>query len=208
MANDSKVALLCAYTLASAERYGEAEALILSDPELAKTPEAMDLLARVRTEQGDCAEARRLWQEIQSIYPEHKPSAAALKALMKHPKRFSCRAMWYVSLLGALLFGLVLGGTCCSCMGSARAQVATEVVTWDRLPGEAQLTKLDEHYRGKVARVLVSSAFFNRADRVSNRALFVEFLASALALPVDAIYMGPPQPGQVAESIRVELELK
>ncbi|MGN0887020.1 MAG: hypothetical protein ACI4RT_08515, partial [Candidatus Spyradenecus sp.] len=63
--NQTKVALLCAYTLARAGHYGEAEALILSDGELSKTTEAMDLLARIRAEQGDEGEARRLWQEIQ-----------------------------------------------------------------------------------------------------------------------------------------------
>ena len=45
MASNAKTALLCAYALASARRYAEAEALILSEPEAAKTAEALDLLA-------------------------------------------------------------------------------------------------------------------------------------------------------------------
>ncbi len=206
MASDSKVALLCAYTLASAERYSEAEALILSDTELAKTPEAMDLLARIRTEQGDLAEARRLWQDIQSIHPEHKPSAVALKALSKHPHVLSCKARRTLLFVGALVLGLVLGGTCCSYFGSGRSSPLA-VVTWEQIPTGAQIQALTE-YQGQVGRVYVTSSFFNHPKRVNQRALLTEYLASALAVPVEAIYLGAPQADQAADAIRVELEKK
>ncbi len=203
MANDSKVALLCAYTLASAERYGEAEALILSDIELAKTAEALDLLARIRMEQGDVAEARRLWQEIQTIHPEHRPSAAALKAVARGPRKLSCRTVWWSSLAAALLAGCIFGGMCCS--GGSREALAT--VTWDGLPGEAQLNDLAQ-YHGQAERVLISSAFFNHPKRVNHRAILTEYLASTLGVPTEAIYLGAPQAGQADGEIRLALEGK
>ncbi len=206
MASDSKIALLCAYTLASAEHYGEAEALILSDTELAKTPEAMDLLARIRTEQGDFAEARRLWQEIQTIHPEHKPSAVALKALLKHPRRFSCRALWVGALILGLLLGVLLGGFCGSC-GEPAEKEPLAVLLWDDIPTAEKMNAL-VGYKGQVKRILISSSFFNHPKRVANRELLTQYLASLLEVPTDAIYLGAPLPGQAPDAIRVELESK
>ncbi len=203
MANNSKVALLCAYTLASAGRYEDAEGLLLSDVEVSKTPEAMDLLARIRTEQGDRAEARRLWQEILSVHSGHEPSRRALRVLDKSPYRFSCRTLWWMSIIGTFLVSFILGGWLFA--GSSAPEVVA--VRWERMATGDDLAAL-EPYRGKVARVVVASSFFDQAKNIAQRSVLRELLASALGLTEDAVLMGAPAAGTPGETIDLELQLK
>lgn len=201
MANNAKIALLCAYTLASAHRYAEAEALILSDGELAKTTEAMDLLARVRAEQGDVAEARRLWQEIRSLHPEHLPSRLALRHLGKPPRNLPWRALCCLLAPLTLALGMVLGALMAP---RAAPPVALE---WPALPAGTQLEALAP-YRGRVARVCLSSAFFSDPARVAQRRVLSQLLADALGLAPSDVFLGEAAMGQPADTLRVELTLR
>ena len=197
MANDNKTALLCAYTLASAGRYSDAEALLLSGNEAARSVEAMDLLARIRVEQGDIPEARRLWQSIQSFRPEHAPSREALKALDR-PSRilpFRHALVWALPL--ALALGVLAG------MWFARPKAPVAVV-WPGIPTGAHLEALSVH-RGKVQRVLLSSDFFADARRVSHRELLAQYLADALGVAPGEVFISSAQAGQAEGTIRVEL---
>lgn len=194
--NNTKVALLCAYTLARAARYGEAEALILSDSELAKTTEAMDLLARIRAEQGDEGEARRLWQEIQLIHPEHEPSRKALKALGKTAVEVPWKALCLLLLPLVLAGGMVVGAL-------LRSRERGWQVEWESLPRAAELEALSA-YRGKVAQVLISTRFFSKPERLGNRALLTDYVAAAVGVAPEAVFIGQA-PEEAGERIRVTL---
>ncbi len=186
MANNAKIALLCAYTLASAKQYTEAEALILSDGELAKTTEAMDLLARVRAEQGDVAEARRLWQEIQALHPEHRPSRLALRNLGRSARlRSPIAALAILVLPLVLALGVVIGAVLPRPAAETRAELCWDV----ELPTAAHLETL-EPYRGKVTSVCLSAPFFSDPSRVAHRALLAELIADRLDLAQSAIFIG------------------
>lgn len=191
--SNTKVALLCAYTLARAGQYGEAEALILSDGELAKTAEAMDLLARIRAEQGDVAEARRLWQEIQLRHPEHQPSREALKNLGRAAFPFPWKAMCLLLAPLTLGMGMVIGAL-------LRSPPETWEKTWGGIPRQVELDELQAH-RGRVDKVLLSSGFFADPARVTNRALLSQMVAEALNVPEQAIFIGAGE----GEEIRVRL---
>ncbi len=202
MANNAKIALLCAYTLASAQRYAEAEALILSDGELAKTTEAMDLLARIRAEQGDPAEARRLWQEIRALHPEHAPSRVALKNLGKPPRTVPWRALCLLLTPFALLIGMVVGAVIVS--GKAQEPIA---MTWPAMPTAAQFAELAP-YQGKVARVCLASAFFAEPTRIAQRRVLTQLLSEALGVATSDILLGELPASAPAESLLVELTLR
>ncbi len=203
MANNAKIALLCAYTLASARRYAEAEALILSDGELAKTTEAMDLLARIRTEQGDIAEARRLWQEIQSLHPEHQPSRLALRNLGRTP----CVVPWKALCLLLAPFCLLAGIVIASIVTYTPRPVPPVTMEWPALPTGAQLATLAP-YKGNVTRVALSSAFFSDPKRTAQREILTQLLASALNLKPSDIFLGEAPEGFPADALRVELTLQ
>ncbi|MBO7182050.1 MAG: hypothetical protein J6V91_04590, partial [Kiritimatiellae bacterium] len=126
MASNAKTALLCAYTLARAKQYSEAETLILSHEELSKTPEALDLLARIRMEEGDIPEARRLWQNIATVYPENKAASTALKVIGKRPLNIKWSFVWAALLPISLVAGLLIGMTLSK---STPASLAT--ISWD-----------------------------------------------------------------------------
>ncbi len=199
MASNTKVALLCAYTLASAKRYSEAEELLLSDGELAKTIEAMDLLARIRSEQGDTAEARRLWQEIQTLHPEHVPSRKALRNLGKCPRVFPWRLFLSVGIPLILLIGACLGFW----VSNARQQAQT--VVWPGIPTGEMLQTLHD-YQGRVGRVLVSSHFFSQTDHLKQRAVLTRLIGEALDLPASQLFIGEGCPEQSQETIILTLE--
>ncbi|MCI6589598.1 MAG: hypothetical protein MSB12_00610 [Lentisphaeraceae bacterium] len=180
--NQTKVALLCAYTLARAGHYGEAEALILSDGELSKTTEAMDLLARIRAEQGDEGEARRLWQEIQLIHPEHAPSRKALKALGKTAFVMPWKALCLLLAPLFLAAGMVVGFLLAERKGDWQ-------VTWEGIPRTEELKAL-EAYHGRTEQVLISTRFFSVPERLGHRALLSAYIAEAVGVPPEAIFIG------------------
>lgn len=201
MANNAKIALLCAYTLASARRYAEAEALLLSDGELAKTTEALDLLARVRAEQGDVAEARRLWQEIQSLHPEHAPSRLALRNLGRPPRNVPWRALCCLLAPLVLMVGVALG------MSLAPRPAPPVMMAWPAVPTGQQLGALTP-YRGRVARVCLASAFFSDPARTAQRAVLAQLLADALGIATADVFLAEAAVGQPADTLRVELTLR
>lgn len=194
--NQTKVALLCAYTLARAGHYGEAEALILSDGELSKTTEAMDLLARIRAEQGDEGEARRLWQEIQLIHPEHAPSRKALKALGKTAFVMPWKALCLLLAPLFLAAGMVVGFLLAERKGDWQ-------VTWEGIPRTEELKAL-EAYRGRTERVLISTRFFSVPERLGHRALLSTYIAEAVGVAPEAIFIGDA-PEATGESITLTL---
>ena len=194
--NQTKVALLCAYTLARAGHYGEAEALILSDGELSKTTEAMDLLARIRAEQGDEGEARRLWQEIQLIHPEHAPSRKALKALGKTAFVMPWKALCLLLVPLFLAAGMVVGYLLAARKGDWQ-------VTWEGIPRTEELKAL-EAYRGRTERVLISTRFFSVPERLGHRALLSTYIAEAVGVAPEAVFIGDA-PETAGESITLTL---
>ena len=194
--NQTKVALLCAYTLARAGHYGEAEALILSDGELSKTTEAMDLLARIRAEQGDEGEARRLWQEIQLIHPEHAPSRKALKALGKTAFVMPWKALCLLLVPLFLAAGMVVGFLLAERKGDWQ-------VTWEGIPRTEELKAL-EAYRGRTERVLISTRFFSVPERIGHRALLSTYIAEAVGVPPEAVFIGDA-PEATGERIKLTL---
>ena len=194
--NQTKVALLCAYTLARAGHYGEAEALILSDGELSKTTEAMDLLARIRAEQGDEGEARRLWQEIQLIHPEHAPSRKALKALGKTAFVMPWKALCLLLAPLVLAAGMVVGYLLAERKGDWQ-------VTWEGIPRAEELKAL-EAYRGRTERVLISTRFFSVPERLGHRALLSTYIAKAVGVAPEAVFIGDA-PETAGESITLTL---
>ena len=164
MANNARTALLCAYTLATAKHYAEAEALILSDTDVAKTPEALDLLARIRAEQGDVAEARRLWQEIVSLDPDNKSARRALRNLGKPPRRWWMKivvaagkrlAALTVGLGVGLVVGGIGGGTLAKAFANERimqieanALISVDRLQWPGIPTARDLAALPAWWAG------------------------------------------------------------
>ena len=200
MVNDNaKTALLCAYTLACAKQYAKAEGLILSDTELAKTPEAMDLLARIRVEQGDLAEARRLWQEIQALHPEHRPSQIALRNLDKPPRKQRDR-LW-LTLGGAML---LIGGILLGLFFAHREPDHIATFDWPTLPNQRALQQLGQ-YRGQAVRVTLGSEFLSDPKRTANRAVLTELVSQALGVKPECIFLAQAPEGLPAGAIRVEL---
>lgn len=220
MANNAKTALLCAYALASAKHYAEAESLILSDAEVAKTPEALDLLARVRAEQGDVAEARRLWREILLTQPDNKAAKAALRNLGKPPRRRWLLALgvaggWVAALVVGLAVGLVVGGLCGGILVKAfadervmqieaNALICVDRLQWAGIPTARELAAL-KPYRGRVSTVTLGSAFFADPARSAQRAVLTAMVAEALGLPESNVFLGKPPANASEGSIHVRL---
>jgi tetratricopeptide (TPR) repeat protein len=202
MANKAKTALLCAYTLAHAKQYAEAEALILSHEDLAKTPEALDLLARIRMEEGDEPEARRLWQSILTIYPENKAARAALGAIGKKPLRINWIAVLVALLPAAFLGGGFLGASFLARTATPPPQVVT--VEWDNIPTQAKISELAP-YKGATTRVCIASHFFSAPDKLFSRELLADAVGKALELPATAIFIGEASESMSDTAIRVEL---
>lgn len=201
MASNAKRALLCAYTLARAKQYSEAEALLLSDDELSKTSEAIDLLARMRMEEGDVAEARRLWQSIVTVDPNYKPAIVALKLMDRKPicisrKTILCGLLTFVFLLGVLVAAVI------PWKASENAPLAT--FSWERIPTRAMLSELSP-YKGKATRVCLSAHFFADPTRVAQRAILTDVLAETLGLPKTAIFIGEAPVAMEENALAVEL---
>lgn len=207
MANKAKTALLCAYTLARAKQFSEAEALILSHDELSKTPEAIDLLARIRMEEGDIAEARRLWQGIQSVYPEHQPSRVALKTMGRRQIKVKWTLVLAYLMPVVLMVGFGIGILCAKGASEPLPAAPTmEHVVWDRIPTQAKLNAL-KVYQGRVRRVLVTSEFFSKPETQFARNVVTQALALNLAIPESAVYYGAATDEQGEDEIQLELEL-
>lgn len=207
MVNKAKTALLCAYTLARAKQFSEAEALILSHDELSKTPEAIDLLARIRMEEGDIAEARRLWQGVQSIYPEHQPSRLALKAMGRRQVKIKWTQVLAYLMPVVLILGFGIGVLFAkSATAPAPAEPQMARVQWDRIPTQAKLDAL-KMYQGKVRRVLVTSEFFARPETQFARNVVTQAMAQNLAISESAVYYGAATEEQGPDEIHLELEL-
>ena len=208
MGNNTKTALLCAYTLASAKRYGEAEALLLSDAELAKTTEALDLLARVYAEQGDVAEARRIWQNIQMHHPEHRPSALALKNLDRPPRApLGERAVWCAAALAFALGCCVAWGIFALRSEPPPPPARTAEVSWPGIPTGRDLKALAA-YRGQVTRLCLSADFFADPARAAQRRVLTDALAATLGLAPSAVFLAEAAPGTPEGAIRLELTLR
>jgi hypothetical protein len=203
MASKAKTALLCAYTLARAKQFTEAEALILSHEDLAKTPEAIDLLARIRMEEGDESEARRLWQSILAIYPENESARAALKLMGKRPLHINWVAILAALLPAAFLLGGFLGAT-------FLARTVTEVphvfnvVEWETIPTQAKINELTP-FKGATKRVCIASHFFSDPNKLFSRELLTDAIGKALDLPETAIFIGDAPESMSDTAIRVEL---
>lgn len=198
MANDAKIALLAAYTLARAQRYGEAEGLILSEPEVAKTPEGMDLLARIRLEKNDLPEARRLWQEILTVHPEFDAARKALKALGKTPIRIPWAMIAILFPPLTLAMGLVIGAL-------LREPKPPTVFRWERIPTSAELDQL-RPYNTSTRTVRVASRFFSDPKRLGQRAVLTELFANALGVEQHQIFIGQAPDSFAPEEIQVTLE--
>lgn len=198
MANDAKIALLAAYTLARAQRYGEAEGLILSEPEVAKTPEGMDLLARIRLEKNDIPEARRLWQEILTIHPEFTAAQKALKALGKPPIRipWPMIAILFPPLM--LAMGLVIGAI-------LREPKQPTVFYWENIPTSAELDQLRPHYNS-AKQVQISSRFFSDPKRLGQRAVLTELFSNALGVNQHDIFIAQAPDDFAPEAMKVVIE--
>lgn len=198
MANDAKIALLAAYTLARAQRYGEAEGLILSEPEVAKTPEGMDLLARIRMEKNDIPEARRLWQEILTLHPEFTAARKALKSLGKSPIQIPWKMIAVLFPPMALAMGLVIGAI-------LREPTPPASFYWDRIPTSTELEQL-RPYCNRTLRVRVASRFFSDPKRLGQRTVLTELFANALGVAQHEIFIGQAPEDFGPEAMHVVIE--
>jgi hypothetical protein len=210
--NQSATVLLRAYTLAKAKRYSEAEALILSDSEVVKTPPAIDLLARLRFEQKDLIEARRLWEELLSTYPHYSPARRALK-------HFDRKSRWLT--LGRLtVFIIVLLALLCVGLGmyvqSLRAPTPTPLeaplapstpitYTWETLPRYVDLQALSPH-RGKIKRILLSSHLFADPKATARRQNLIESFTYALGLEPQQIFFAEASASDPQERLTLIIE--
>lgn len=198
MANDAKIALLAAYTLARAQRYGEAEGLILSEPEVAKTPEGMDLLARIRLEKNDIPEARRLWQEILTIHPEFTAAHKALKSLGKSPIQIPWKMVAILFPPMTLAMGLVIGAI-------LREPKKPAVFQWEHIPTSVELEQLRPYYN-KAKQVRIASRFFSDPKRLGQRAVLTELFANALGVQQHDIFIADAPGDFSPEAMRVVVE--
>lgn len=94
--NTDDVILRC-YALSSTGLYNEAECLLTSDDAALKSAAGLDLLARLRVEQGDDVSARRLWKQVLEIEPGHEGALAAIRLL---------DTSWRIKAWGRLVFRL------------------------------------------------------------------------------------------------------
>jgi len=89
--------ILRSYALSSTGLYNEAECLLTSDTAALKSAAGLDLLARLRVEQGDDVSARRLWQQVLDLEPGHEGALAAIRML---------DTPWRIKAWGRLVFRL------------------------------------------------------------------------------------------------------
>lgn len=204
--NRAKTALLCAYTLAKAGRYSEAEAYLLSQPEIAKTPVALDLLARLRVEQHDTIEARRLWEELSHTHPSYLPARAALKNLNKRPAFFTRARLCFLAIIVGIAGAFALGLMMAPFLGtSVPPPPSTMVYQWETLPRLYDLQPLTVH-RGKVKRISVASHLFAEPKAFARRQNLIEALQALLALEGHQLFFGEAHPEAGPEAVQIEIE--
>lgn len=208
--NQSATVLLRAYTLAKAKRYSEAEALILSDAEVVKTPPAIDLLARLRFEQKDLIEARRLWEELLSSYPQYTPARRALK-------HFDRKSRWLTQRRLTALIALLLSLLCVGLgmyLQHLRAPTPTQApltppapitYVWETLPRYADLQALSPH-RGNIKRILLSSHLFAEPKAIARRQNLLESFTYALGLAPQHIFFAEADPSDPQERVTLMIE--
>ena len=68
----AQIRLARATELAQSKRFLEAEAVLMPNGELPKSPHELDLLARIAAQQGRFDEARRLWNTALQKEPENE----------------------------------------------------------------------------------------------------------------------------------------
>lgn len=186
--SNSSTVLLCAYTLAKAKHYAEAEASILSHPEIAKTPPALDLLARLRIEQNDFIEARRIWEDLLSTHPNYMPARNALKHFDTKPSKIKKTHLIIGAMLLLFGLGLFLGR---SLTTSRIPHVPTPIVyTFDTFPRYDELQQLQKH-RGKIERISISSHLFANPTALARRNNLMESISHLLDLAPHSIYFAP-----------------
>jgi hypothetical protein len=110
---DARLRLARATELASLGRFLQAEALISSHIEEPKTWEEMDLLARIRVQQGRLTDAFKLWHRSLRLSPEKIASVeACLESLSAYvaAKQKRQNVILMVCLVGWVIAVAVLGG--------------------------------------------------------------------------------------------------
>ncbi len=202
--NQAKNALLCAYTLAKAGRYSEAEAKVLSEPEISKQPAAIDFLARIRIEQGDVIEARRLWEELTISHPTYLPARLALKHLNKRKPLFTRKRIAIILGLFLLSAAFMLGFSLAP-MTAKEVTPQTHSYQWETLPMLSDLQTLTVH-RGNVRRVYVSSYLFADPKALASRQNLIEALCFLLTIDAHQIYFAQGQVEMSLEDVLIELE--
>lgn len=84
----AQAALTVASGLARAGRHGEAEAAVKEMlPHYETTPSALDLLARIRAQQGRLLEAEALWTQASGLDPDNEAYRTALRRIAKIQRR-------------------------------------------------------------------------------------------------------------------------
>lgn len=120
--------ILRSYALSLAGLHNEAESLLTSDVAALKSVAGLDLLARLRVEQGDDASARLLWQQVLEIEPKHEGALAAIRTL-DTPWRAKARGRLAFRLSGMIVITcFALYGALCMGKDERKADKADAVV--------------------------------------------------------------------------------
>lgn len=202
--NQSSTLLLCAYTLAKAKRYAEAEAMILSNAEVAKTPPAIDLLARLRVEQGDLIEARRLWEDLASTNPDYLPARNALKNFDIKPSWFTKKRCFIGAMILLFLGGLFLGRYFYKAEPLPQAPLP-QTYTWATFPRFNDLQSLQIH-KGKIKRISISSHLFADPSALARRQNLLDILTHLLDVQSHQIYFAQNTPNAAPEAVVITIE--
>ncbi|MDO5461943.1 MAG: hypothetical protein Q4F99_00425 [bacterium] len=203
MANNyqSSTLLLCAYTLAKAKRYAEAEAMILSNAEISKTAPAIDLLARLRIEQGDIIEARRLWEELTATHPDYLPARNALKHFETKSTCFTKKRCVVIAMFLLLGLGIFIGH-----MLNSQPKIPTpQVYTWATLPRYVDLQYLNSH-KGNVKRLSITSNLFADPTALARRQNLIDTLTYLLKIEPHQIYFAQNTPEASADVVVITIE--
>ncbi|MBN2547790.1 MAG: hypothetical protein JXB15_01430 [Anaerolineales bacterium] len=103
-----------AHHLARSGQYQQAEGLLETLPDIESRPAALDLLARMRAQQGRLAEAEALWSKALALEPANPAYLEGLQYVTRQQKPvrlgfLSGRAwLWLLALVGLALLGLSL----------------------------------------------------------------------------------------------------
>lgn len=81
-------AILRAYALLSQGAYDESEQMLKNTDGALNTPSGADLFARICFERGNIDEAKQIWKQIHSLFPDFEPAVNALKAYENQSEDF------------------------------------------------------------------------------------------------------------------------